>query len=171
MSRPADDTPSLSRFRRDDTGATAIEFALVAPLLIFAILSIVEICVLGMTTMGVNAAVQEASRRIRTGRADAAASAQGFEDQICGQLTGNLALCRDRMTVSVARYTRFADANVVIATAPDGTFNKGGPGDIIIVKVNYSWPLLTPVLRDVERDDPSHVIIPARVAFKNEPFG
>jgi Flp pilus assembly protein TadG len=162
---------SLSRFRRDDRGATAIEFALVSPILIFALLSIVEICVLGMMTMGVNAAVQEASRRIRTGRADAAASAQGFKDQICGHLTGSLSQCRDRMTISVARYTRFSDANTAIAAAPDGAFNKGGPGDIIIVKVNYSWPMLTPVLRDVERDGPTHVIIPARVAFKNEPFG
>ena len=158
------------RFQHDDRGATAIEFALVAPILLFAILSLVEIGMLGMMTMAVNAAVQDSARRIRTGRDDAAASASGFRDQICGHMAGSLSQCRDRMTVGVSRYTRFADANAVIAAPPNGTFNKGGAGDIIIVKVNYRWPLLSPFLGDVEHDGPRHVIIPARVAFKNEPF-
>lgn len=160
----------MRRIPSDNSGATAVEFALVAPILLFAILSLVEIGMLGMMTMGVNAAVQEAARRIRTGREDAAVSAQGFEDQICGHLAGSLSQCRDRLTVSVSRYTRFADANAAIASPPDGTFNKGGAGDIIIVKVNYSWPLLSPFLANVEHDGPTHVIIPARAAFKNEPF-
>jgi Flp pilus assembly protein TadG len=157
-------------FRRDERGATAIEFALVAPLLIFALLSLVEIGMLGMMIMGVDAAVFESARRIRTGRDDAATSAQGFEDQICGKLGGNLATCRERMITSVKKYTQFSDANAVAAAAPDGTFNKGEAGDIIIIKVNYTWPLLTPFLAHFEHNGPTSVVIPARAAFKNEPF-
>jgi Flp pilus assembly protein TadG len=158
------------RFHRDESGATAIEFAFVAPILFFALLSLVEIGMLGMMTMGVNAAVDEAARRIRTGRDDAAASAQAFEDQICSHIAGSLSQCRSRTVIGVTRFSKFSDANAVIASPPDGTFNKGGPGDIIIVKVNYSWPLLTPFLGHVERNGPTDVIIPARVAFKNEPY-
>jgi Flp pilus assembly protein TadG len=157
-------------FRRDEHGATAVEFALVAPLLIFALLSLVEMGMLGMMMMGVDAAVFDASRRIRTGRDDAAASAQGFEDQVCGKLGGNLSTCRARMVVSVKKYTQFASANAAAAAAPDGTFDKGDAGDIIIVKVNYTWPLLTPFLAKFEHDGPTSVVIPARAAFKNEPF-
>ena len=158
------------RFRRDEAGATAIEFAFVAPVLFFALLSLVEIGMLGMMIMSVDAAVLDASRRIRTGRDDAATTAQTFEDQICANVGGPLQDCRDRLLISVKRFDRFSDANAVASTAPDGTFNKGGAGDIIIVKANYTWPLLTPFLAKLEHDGPTSVIIPARAAFKNEPF-
>lgn len=157
-------------FRRDERGATAIEFAFVAPVLFFALLSLVEIGMLGMMMMSVDAAVLDASRRIRTGRDDAAATAQAFEDQICANVGGGLQSCRERLIISVKTFERFADANAVAAAAPDGTFDKGGAGDIIVVKANYTWPLLTPFLAQLEHDGPTSVIIPARAAFKNEPF-
>jgi Flp pilus assembly protein TadG len=157
-------------FRRDERGATAVEFAFVAPVLFVALLSLVEMGVLGMMIMSVDAAVLDAARRIRTGRDDAASTAQAFEDQICANVGGGLQNCRDRLLISVNKFDRFADANAVASAPPDGTFNKGGAGDIIIVKANYTWPLLTPLLANLEHDGPTNVIIPARAAFKNEPF-
>lgn len=156
--------------RRDESGATAVEFAFVAPVLFFALLSLVEMGMLGMMITSVDAAVLDASRRIRTGRDDAATSAQTFEDQVCANVGGSLQSCRDRMVTSVKKFTRFADANAVAAAPPDNSFDKGGAGDIIIVKVHYSWPLLTPFLGHMEHDGPASVIIGARQAFKNEPF-
>jgi Flp pilus assembly protein TadG len=157
-------------FRRDERGATAIEFAFVAPILFFALMSLVEIGMLGMMMMSVDAAVLDASRRIRTGRDDAAVNVQTFEDQICARIGGGLQTCRDRLLISVKRFDKFADANAVASAPPDGTFNKGGAGDIIIVKANYTWPMLTPFLAKLDHDGPTNVIIPARAAFKNEPF-
>lgn len=157
---------------RDARGSTAIEFAFVAPVLIFALLSLIEVGMLGMMVSGVDAAAVEAARRIRTGRDDAATTAQGFEDQVCANLGGNLNACRERMTISVKTFSRFSDATAVAAAPPDGTFNKGGPGDIVVVKVNYRWPLLTPYLgQGVDRSGPTEVVIPSRAAFKNEPYG
>jgi Flp pilus assembly protein TadG len=170
MVRIKQKSPCARRFERDERGATAIEFAFVAPVLFFALLSLIEIGVLGTMMMGVDAAVLEAARRIRTGRDDAASTAQEFEDQVCANIGGGLASCRDRLLISVKRFDKFADANAVADAAPDGTFNKGGAGDIIIVKANYTWPLLTPFLANLEHDGPTDVIIPARAAFKNEPF-
>lgn len=159
-------------FRRDEQGSTAMEFAFVAPVLIFALLSLVEIGVLGMMVTSVDAAVVDAARKIRTGSDEAAENAQAFEDQVCARIGGDLSSCRDRTITSVKRYTRFADANAVAAAAPDGAFDKGGPGDIVIVKVNYRWPLLTPLPGDgVQHAGPTEVIIPSRAAFKNEPYG
>lgn len=159
-------------FRRDERGSTAVEFAFVAPVLIFALMSLIEIGMLGMMVTGVDAAVVDAARRIRTGRDDAAANAQAFEDQVCAKIGGNLNQCRERTVISVKKYSRFADATAVAAAAPDGTFDKGGPGDIVVVKVNYRWPLLVPYLgQGVDRSGPTDVIIPARAAFKNEPYG
>jgi Flp pilus assembly protein TadG len=149
-----------------------MEFAFVAPVLFFALMSLIEIGVLGMMVTAVDAAVVDSARRIRTGRDDAAANAQAFEDQICAKIGGNLTSCRDRTVISVKRYARFADANAVAAQPPDGTFDRGGPGDIVIVKVNYRWPLLTPYMGEgVQHSGPTEVVIPARAAFKNEPYG
>jgi Flp pilus assembly protein TadG len=158
-------------FRRDESGAAAIEFAIIAPVLFFAILSLLEIGILGMMTSGLDNAVIESSRRIRTGRADAANSASAFEDQICGRLGGTVSKCRDRLVVSVQKFSAFSTAGAAAASQPQGQFDKGGPSDIILVKANYKWPLITPFLAGAyNRDGPLDVTVTSRVAFKNEPF-
>ena len=158
-------------FRRDTRGATAVEFALVAPILFLALFSLVEVGMLGMMSSGLDNAVFEASRRIRTGREDAAISAGAFEDQICGRIGGSITECRSRLTVSVQKFDRFTDANAVVNAAPAGQFNKGGADDIVIVKADYEWPLMTPfVATAYHRNSPLSVTLGSRVAFKNEPF-
>lgn len=162
---------SRRSFRRDERGAAAIEFAFVAPVLFFALLSLVEIGMLAMMSSGLDNAVVEASRRIRTGRADAATSAQTFEDQICANLGGSLNACRERLVTSVDKFTSFGGANAVISTPPDDSFDKGGAGDIIIVKVDYRWPLMSPfIATGYDRQGPLEVTLGSRNAFKNEPF-
>jgi len=158
-------------FRRDEGGATAVEFALVAPLLCFALLSIVEIGMLGMMSSGLDNATIEVARRIRTGRADGPTSMSTFEDQVCDNLGGDVGECHNRLTISVQKYTKFFDAGSAVTAQPDGSFNKGGPGDIIIVKANYTWPLMSPfVATAFHRDGPMSITLGSRIAFKNEPF-
>src|SRR3990167_5764302 len=131
-------------FHRNEDGAAAVEFALIAPVLFFTLLSLLEIGVVAMLTTGLDGAVIEASRRIRTGRADAATSAATFEEQICGKLAIAFSSCPERLVVSVERFGAFSIANLAAAAPPNGQFNKGGPGDIILVKANYTWPLMSP---------------------------
>lgn len=157
-------------FPRDESGATAIEFALIAPVLFFALLSLVEVGVLGMMTTALDNAVIEASRRIRTGRTDAAQNANDFETQVCGKM-GVTVACADRLTISVQKFTAFSGAAAAATSQPAGQFDKGGPSDIILVKANYKWPLMTPFLATgYDRNSPTEVTISARYAFKNEPF-
>lgn len=161
----------IRAFRTDNSGATAVEFALVAPLLCFALLSLVEIGMLGMMQSGLDNSLVEVSRKIRTGRADGPASATSFEDQVCGNIGGSLSACRDRLTISVQQFDNFAAATGVITAAPAGQFNKGGPDDIIIVKADYRWPLMTPFIATAfHRDGPLSITLGSRMAFKNEPY-
>ena len=162
---------SLKGFWRDHDGATVVEFALVAPLLFLTLFSLVEIGALGMMSSGLDNAVYETARRIRTGRDDGAATASGFEDQICARLGGNLSKCRDRLTISVQRFDRFSDANAIVTAAPAGQFNKGVADDIIVVKADFEWPLMTPFIATAyNRSGPLSVTLGSRTAFKNEPF-
>lgn len=158
-------------FRRDEGGATAVEFALVAPILIFALLSLVEIAMMAMITSGLDNAVVESARRIRTNRDDVATSAADFTNQICGQLGGDMTTCRSRLTIGVLKFSKFLDASSLANSPPDGTFDKGAAGDIIIVKVDYQWPLMTPFLATAfERSGPLTVTLGSRLTFKNEPY-
>lgn len=158
-------------FGRDERGATAVEFALIAPLLFLTLFSLVEIGMLGMMTSGLDNAVGDAARMIRTGRDDGPTSAPGFETAICDKLGGNPTDCRSRLTVSVQKFTRFTDANAVVMAAPNGSFDKGAAGDIVIVKADYKWPLMTPFIATAyHRNGPMEITLASRVAFKNEPF-
>lgn len=160
-----------ANFRRDVSGATAVEFAFVAPVLFLALFSIVEVGMLAMMSSGLDNAVSETARRIKTGRDDAAANAAGFEDQICARMGGNVAECRSRLVISVQRFDRFTDANAVISAPPAGQFNRGSAEDIVLVKADYVWPLMTPFIATAyHRDGPMQVTLGTRVAFKNEPF-
>ena len=158
-------------FRQDEGGATAVEFALVAPVLCFMLLSLLEIGMLGMMASGVDNAVLQVSRTIRTGQSDGPATATAFKDQICAKLGGNATTCKSRLKISVQKYSHFSDANAVAESQPADQFNKGAPGDIMIVKANYKWPLMTPfVATAYDRDGPMEVTLAARIAFKNEPY-
>jgi len=158
-------------FSKDQRGASAIEFALVAPLLFFALLSLLEIGVLGMVTTSLDNGLIEASRRIRTGASDAPTSASGFEDQVCAAMANIFGSCRDRLVISVQKYSAFASAGAAVSARPAGEFNRGAANDIILVKADYRWPLMSPfVAIGYNRNSPLEVTVSSRVAFKNEPF-
>jgi Flp pilus assembly protein TadG len=158
-------------FGRDERGATAVEFAFVAPILCFCLLSIFEIGMLGMMSSGLDNATIEVARKIRTGQDTGPISATTFEDQMCQELGGNWSTCHNRLVVSVAKFSKFFDAGATINSPPNNTFNKGGPGDIIIVKVDYNWPLMSPFIATAfHRRKPMTVTLGSRLAFKNEPY-
>ncbi len=162
---------TFADFRRSESGATAVEFAFVAPVLFLALFSIVEVGMLAMMSSGLDNAVSDTARRIKTGRADSAATGPAFEDQICARIGGSIAECRSRLTISVQKFSRFSDANAIVNDQPTGQFNKGSAGDIVIVKANYVWPLMTPFIATAyQRSGPMQVTLGARTAFKNEPF-
>lgn len=160
----------VAAFRGDEGGAAAVEFSLIAPVLFFALLSLFEIGVLGIMTSGLDNAVADASRRIRTGRDDAATSAATLEQQICARMV-SIDSCGERLVTSVQRFSNFTGAATAATTQPANQFDKGAASDIILVKANYTWPLMSPfVTRGFDRSGPLEITITSRLAFKNEPF-
>ena len=156
--------------RRDESGSAAIEFALIAPVLFFALLSLIEIGVLGMVTTSLDHAVLEAGRRIRT-NANPATSAAAFKTQVCDGMGNVFGGCQDRLVISVQKYAAFANAGAAVAAQPANEFNKGAASDIILIKANYTWPLMSPFIATAYgRTGPMEVVVSSRMAFKNEPF-
>jgi len=162
---------AVRRFHRDERGGTAIEFALVAPILIFLLCATLEVAVLGMTSAVLDNAVARASRMIRTGQDDGPADAAAFRALICRGLGEDDDRCRERVRVSVERYASFAQAAAAADDAPDGAFDKGEAGDIIVVRASYRYPLFMPQIALVgEPAGRGEVMLDARTAFKNEPY-
>lgn len=158
-------------FWRSDGGATAVEFALVAPLTLLLLGSILEVGVIAFMSAGLDNAVTAAARTVRTGQADAPMTAEAFEDTICSLIPGDGATCRQRLSISVERYAGFTNVQAAMATAPDGDFDRGGAGDVMLVKARFRWPLITPFMNRIyQAGDAGEVLVETRIAFKNEPY-
>jgi Flp pilus assembly protein TadG len=158
-------------FWRDDEGATALEFALVAPCVIILILSIIEIGVIALMSASLDTAVIAAGRTVRTGLATGPATATAFKASICGLMPASLGDCEDKLTISVQKYASFADVSTAAAALPAGQFDRGQAGDIMLVKASYRWPLLTPFLGALyQQAGPTQILLQSRLTFRNEPY-
>ncbi|MFC3070074.1 TadE/TadG family type IV pilus assembly protein [Phenylobacterium soli] len=159
-------------FASDRQGATAIEFALVLPLLIGIIVGTVEIGIVGLVSNTLDNSVQAASRKIRVGDTGAPTSASEFRDAVCSGMFEPRNSCLAKLNVSVRKFSNFASASAAAGDAPANQFDRGGEGDIILVKATYRWPFFMPFFTlDYQQSGAAAVLLDARTTFKNEPFG
>lgn len=157
-------------FLRDERGGSAIEFALLLPILAFAILATLQLGVMGITMAALNNAVLDASRQIRTGRADGPTSAGEFKTLVCGEFRMG-ADCSQRLSVNVLQVVRFSDLPDRLDDQMIEAFDKGEPGDIILVRVNYRMPLIVPVIALRPAGSTAmEITLDSRTTFKNEPY-
>ena len=123
------------RFVRQQDGAAAVEFALVATpflALTFAILETAFVFFAGQT---LEAAASDSARLIMTGQAQTAGyTAADFKNQVCARIYG-LFDCANGMTVNVQTYTTFASINTAspitngqLDTSSHGLQSRHQPG-------------------------------------------
>jgi Flp pilus assembly protein TadG len=173
-------------FRRDENGAVAIEFALLAFPFFTLIFAILETSVVFLAGQILDSAVQDASRKIRTGQPEAATAAL-FNDEICDRLF-NMFDC-DQLKVKVSVVATFAAATIASPIDPDcegsidpddcgwtsefvaPTYSAGGATDIILVQAYYKWPTIVnlPGFNLATQAGNTRLLSAVRV-FRNEPF-
>jgi Flp pilus assembly protein TadG len=140
----------IPRLRRRQSGAAAVEFALVAMLFITVLLAVVEVGMMLWVNMSMQYAVREAVRCGVTGNL----SCPGVSGTQANQYAAVVASLRAN---SMGLYdTVTSDANVHAWTvASDGSYQAlnlpassiGTGGQIVVVEVDCRWPLLTPVFQ------------------------
>lgn len=170
-------------FARNRSGAAAVEFALIAPLFLALIFSILEAGYFFFVSSAVDQACARAARLIRTGQAQsetAPISKASFFDEIC-TVVSKLGDCNARLTVDVARFSDFAAlaADTTAPTCRDADddavdaipYNVGKQREIVRVRVCYMHKTITPGLGlDLAKaPDGSRKLI-SIVIFRNEPF-
>jgi Flp pilus assembly protein TadG len=172
-------TIRMRRFARAQDGATAVEFALVATPFLALLFAIVETALVFFAGQTLEAAVSETSRLIMTGQAQTNGYSQAdFKTAVCNYLTGAMFNCSNGVYVDVKSYANFS---AISATPPvvNGQFDTsnlaytpGGPGDIVVVRLYYQWPISVSLLGDnLSTLNGNKRLLIATSVFRNEPYG
>ena len=134
---------------RDCSGATIIEFAIVAPPFFALIIAILATSLLFFAQQALETTGESAARLITTGQAQQNGwTASQYKDQVCKQLLPFLNC--SKLMVSVETAASFNSANTPPPSItydssgkPILPYKPGGAGDIVIVRMMYLWPLPT----------------------------
>ncbi|HUV32118.1 MAG TPA: TadE/TadG family type IV pilus assembly protein [Devosiaceae bacterium] len=164
------------RLARDQSGATMIEFGILA-LPFFAIIGATfEMALVFLASQVLDGSVGDASRLIRTGQTHTANfELADFRVAVCDHSFG-LFNC-DELQIKVHTLSEFADATYGLPVDEDGewtiaeAYNHGGPSSIVYVEVYYKWPTVLNLFGFDLADQPdgTRLLASSRV-FKNEPF-
>lgn len=165
----------------DTHGATAVEFALLAPMFFFVIAAILQTSVIFLASQVLESAVQDASREVRTGQMHQGnGSVESFRTSVCDRLYGLFADC-DGLHVRVVSDDRFDNLQVEVPVnmdcqnpcswTADQVFIPGGGEKVVLVQVFYQYPVVIPLgpVGMANLGDGSRLMGSSTV-FKNEPF-
>lgn len=182
--------PRLMTCRR---GATALEFALISPIIIFMMLGTIELGVIMYLQNVMESATSNSSRLGKTGyTANNASRQQTILNDLNSRL-GNL-INTDLVTFSTLSYASFnqiGTAEQYEDTNANGSHDVGEPftdsngnnqwdedmgtqgfgnaGDVVVYTVSYGWPIMTPFMSQVLGTNGVYTIS-SRSVVRNEPY-
>jgi Flp pilus assembly protein TadG len=168
---------AIRGFRRDQKGATAIEFALIALPFFGLLFSTIETALIFLVGQGLETATDNSARLIRTGQAQQAKfNKEDFRNSICDQLLV-FPSCKQKLILDVRTAADFGSINLSTPVIggklnEDGFGYDAGNGDeIVVVRAFYEWPTVTQFVGDdlSELANGNHLLV-ATAAFRNEPF-
>lgn len=180
----------VSRFRADRAGEAAVEFALVGPLLILLLLASFELAIILFVGGTLESAVLVASRYGVTGRTVEGVSREGRIRQIIAERTLGM-IDLEALTIDTLVYPSFGDIGKPEPftdangngkhdagesftdingngkwDSDMGSAGLGGPGDIVLYKIEYETGAITRLLQPILGRIKHH----AAVAVRNEPY-
>lgn len=186
--RPARPAPRGRRRHgiwRDEKGAVAIEFGVLALPFFTLIYAILETSIVFLTGQILDSAIHDASRKVRTGQAQTANwTAANFRTEVCEGLYG-LFDC-DEVKIKVSKFTSFQAADPTPPIDPGctptsdasecqwtitETYSPGAGSEIVLVEAYYKWPTLLnlPWFNLATQAGGTRLQSAVRV-FRNEPF-
>lgn len=139
----------ISRFVRTERGATAVEFALIAPAFFATLLAILEVSIFLFAQMALQDAANQAARYFLTGQAQNNNwSATTVVSKVCPAAVFN---CTN-VFIAVQNSASFSaastappsmyDASGNLLTQGNYTYDPGTPGNTMVVQLVYAWPVV-----------------------------
>jgi len=169
---------TVRRFARGEEGLAAVEFGIVAAPFLALMFAIMETALVFFASQTLETAVADSARLIMTGQAQQQSFTQAqFKTAVCAKIAG-LFDCAGGMQIDVKTYANFGavdntkplDANGNLLT--NFGYAPGGPGQIVVVRLMYQWPVYVSLLGfNLSDMSGNKRLIMATAAFRNEPFG
>lgn len=135
---------TVPRFmRRRQGGSAAVEMAIIAPIALLLMLAIIEFSLIFFVTLSMQYAVREGARYAITGRVDkdpATANQQRYLAVVQAIKNSSMGMYASVNPVISVNGTTYATANAYSASM------FGGPDDIVVLRLDCTWPLATPVI-------------------------
>jgi Flp pilus assembly protein TadG len=169
---------AIRRLVCDEDGATAVEFGLVAVPFLALVFAIMETSLVFFAGQTLETAAADSARLIMTGQAQTQGLNQAtFKNAVCAQIHG-LFNCSGGVYVDVKTYTSFANVTNPSPLDSNGNltnnfvYQPGGPGDIVVVRLMYQWPVYVSLLgfNGLSNMSGSNRLLVSTVAFRNEPY-
>jgi Flp pilus assembly protein TadG len=171
-------------FWRADSGAAAVEFAMVVTPFFALLFGVIELGLLLMAQVDLDNAMGAATRQIRTGINQSGATtalqtAEGaaFANQICSNMLWMVSDCQNNIQVDVRTYGTFGAVSLGSSTAASAAvaagnkqFQTGGPGAIVVIRAYYAWPLFIPGVNTALKRVGNRTMLTSVASFVNEPF-
>ena len=167
----------MRRFVCQRHASTTIEFGLLAAPFIALTFAIMQTGIIFFAGQSLETAAATAARLVMTGQAQTQGwGAAQFKQQVCNAITG-MFNCQSGVYVDVETYSSFAAANLSMPIS-NGSFNTanlgynpGGPGDIVVVRLYYQYPVYVNLLGfNLSNLNGGLDLLAATAVFKNEPY-
>lgn len=167
----------LRQFGRDSSGASAVEFALVAGPLILMLLAILQVGLVYFANFTLENATAQGARLIRTGQAQTQNfDAGAFKNEVCKHLSAMLPCTK--LKLDVRRFASFSSSELTNPLDSGGnlktsfSYDPGQGGEVVVVRAFYLWdlPAQLPAEISLSNMGSGNRLLIATVAFRNEPF-
>jgi Flp pilus assembly protein TadG len=179
MSRRQRAAAAIARFVRCEGGGPASEFGLVAAPFICLMLGTLQVGLIYFAQQALETTVEQSARLVLTGQtATLGLTTQPlFAAAVCQNSPG-LFNCNNFM-IDLQPAASFSAANVskpVLTFDANGNvtntwqYNVGNPGDIMVMRVMYQWPVfLGPLALNLSNLSNNNLLIMSTAVFRNEP--
>jgi Flp pilus assembly protein TadG len=168
-------------FLRDRRAGAAVDFALTLFPFLIVLMVMINSALILLAGQVLQTAATSAARLVLTGQAqNGNYTATQFKSSVCA----NLAVmynCANNLYIDVesTSTSSFSSINLANPTNANGTLNTtgfgyslGNPGDLVIVRLIYQWPiagsgLVGAIMNPIS---PNNYTLVATAAFRNEPY-
>jgi Flp pilus assembly protein TadG len=168
---------ALRLFGRDRSGASAVEFALLAIPTILLLFAVLQLGLVFLGTYMLEHATAQGARLIRTGQAQTQGfNAAAFKTEVCKYLTAPLNC--SGLKLDVRRFANFSSTELTSPLDAGGamktnfSYDPGNGGDVVVVRGFYEFeiPSLFPIEISMANMKGGSRVLIATAAFRNEPF-
>ncbi|MFM2422980.1 MAG: hypothetical protein RL291_1510 [Pseudomonadota bacterium] len=188
-------TSHVVRFMRDESGTTAVEFAMIALPFFSMVFGIIASGLLFFVVSSVERGVWDGSRDLRTGLLQNGGGQYNglnpsqlkakFKEHVCNRMPAMIkADCGSNMRVIVQSYGNASSISApsCTQTAPDGTtsmppdtgtqFNAGDQNEVVMVTGCYEWTYakMLPIFQISNRLSNGSYVVQGSATFVTEPF-